>query len=132
MVLFQAPGIERLAVRRDGALLRRMITGSGMPEPHAERAFDRLMEPGALSAALNWYRAVPLDRQPPPGPVTVPTTYVWSTGDVALVRSGADLTEQYVSGPYTFEVLDGVSHWIPEEMPVRTAELILARITSAA
>lgn len=27
-----------------------------------------------------------------------------------------------------FEVLDRVSHWLPEEVPAKTAEIILARV----
>ena len=44
----------------------------------------------------------------------------------------AELTERYVTGPYRLEVLEGVSHWIPEEVPARTAEIILARVSGAA
>jgi pimeloyl-ACP methyl ester carboxylesterase len=58
----------------------------------------------------------------------VPTLYVWSTNDVALGRAAAELTERYVTGPYRFEVLDGVSHWIPEEAPDVAAKLLLEHI----
>ena len=64
MFLFQIPGLERLVVRRDGALLKRFLAGSGMPEAHARLAFERMIQPGAFGAALNWYRGVPLERQP--------------------------------------------------------------------
>ena len=40
--------------------------------------------------------------------------YVWSTADVALGREAAEGTAAEVAGPYRFEVLEGVSHWIPE------------------
>ena len=48
------------------------------------------------------------------GPITVPTMYVWSTADVALGREAAEGTAAEVAGPYRFEVLPDVSHWIPE------------------
>ena len=48
---------------------------------------------------------------------TVPTLYVWSDGDIALGRKAAEATERYVTGPYRFEVLTGLSHWIPDEAP---------------
>ena len=38
-----------------GAFLRRALTG-GMTEAGAERSLERMMQPGALGAALNWYR----------------------------------------------------------------------------
>ena len=60
---------------------------------------------------------VPRQRLPRPRtvPITAPTLYVWSTGDVALGREAAEGTAAEVSGPYRFEVLEDVSHWIPEE-----------------
>ena len=61
------------------------------------------------------------------GKVSVPTTYVWSTGDVALGRRAADLTARYVTGPYRFEIIDG-SHWIPEEQPELLHDLIVERV----
>jgi hypothetical protein len=33
-----------------------------------------------------------------------------------------------VTGDYRFEVLTGVSHWIPDQAPTELAELVLARI----
>jgi pimeloyl-ACP methyl ester carboxylesterase len=66
----------------------------------------------ALTGGLNWYRANQFHT--PEGPITTPTLYVWSTDDVALGREAAEGTAAEVSGPYRFEVLDGVSHWIPE------------------
>ena len=52
----------------------------------------------------------------------VPTLYVWSTGDVAFGWAAAQNTAECVQGPYTFEVLDNVSHWIPEMAPVELSQ----------
>ena len=49
--------------------------------------------------------------------ITVPTLYVWSTGDVALAREGAEATRRHVAGPYRFEVLDGECHQPFQEVP---------------
>jgi pimeloyl-ACP methyl ester carboxylesterase len=59
------------------------------------------------------------------GPITTPTLYVWSTDDPALGREAAEATASCVDGPYRFEVLDGVSHWIPEEAPEALNALLL-------
>ena len=37
----------------------------------------------------------------------------------------ARAAERFVTAPYRFEVLDGVSHWISEEAPERLAALIV-------
>ena len=47
-----------------------------------------MIEPGALTAALNWYRAIEPRSLADVGPITVPTLYVWSTEDIALGRAG--------------------------------------------
>ncbi len=85
------------------------------------------IDAGALTGGLNWYRAIAFQDKASTAKVSVPTTYVWSTDDVALGRKAADLTERYVTGPYRFEILDG-SHWIPDQQPDRLAELIVERI----
>ena len=55
----------------------------------------------------------------------MPTLFVYGTADCCLGRDAADLTKNYVTGPYTYEVLDGVSHWIPEQAALRLNALIL-------
>jgi pimeloyl-ACP methyl ester carboxylesterase len=61
----------------------------------------------------------------PPGKITVPTMYVWSDGDTALRDKAAHATGDYVSVEYRFEILRGVSHWIPEEQSDKLADLLL-------
>lgn len=47
---------------------------------------------------------------------------------MALSRKAADLTENYVRGPYRYEVLEGVSHWIPDEAADTVAPMILEHL----
>jgi pimeloyl-ACP methyl ester carboxylesterase len=56
--------------------------------------------------------------------------YVWSTGDPALGREAAEATAQFVEGPYRFEVLEGVGHWISEAAPDRLNALLLDHVRS--
>lgn len=122
---FQQPDIAEDALLNGGlaALLRR----SGHPGDIDERV-AAMSAPGALTAALNWYRAVDYTLVSGVGRITVPTLYVWSTGDVALGREGAEATATYVEGPYRFEILDGISHWIPEEAPDVLNRLLLEHL----
>lgn len=110
--------------------LAAMLRASGYPLDPSE-IVERVSSPGALTAALNWYRAIDTGLVAI-GPITVPTLYVWSTNDVALGREGADATASYVHGPYRFEVLDGISHWIPEEVPDVLNRLLLDHLASSA
>jgi pimeloyl-ACP methyl ester carboxylesterase len=98
--------------------------------PHApalaEAEAKAMAEPGALTAALNWYRAIPLSDMRDAGKkVSVPTMFIWSDGDVALREKGARATGDYVLGEYRFEILKGVSHWILDEQPETTTDLLL-------
>ena len=45
--------------------------------------------------------------------------------------AGYQATASFVEGPYRFEVIEGVSHWIAEEVPERVNELLLAHIGSS-
>jgi pimeloyl-ACP methyl ester carboxylesterase len=89
-----------------------------------------LTEPGALTAALSWYRAMGREFTDVP-PVRVPTTFVWSTADDAIGRAAAEKCAEFVTGPYRFVELDGVSHWVPEEAPDAVADEIIARVEGA-
>lgn len=116
--VFRLPVIpETLLLAGGGAFLRRLLVASGLPAAFASAYVEDMRQPGALSAALNWYRAASPLTLGRLGPVTVPTLYVWSTGDLALGRSAAEATAGHVTGPYRFEALDGIAHWIPEIAP---------------
>lgn len=114
----------------DGAAgLRAIYAESGFPgdpTPYVEA----LTEPGALAAACRWYAAADRRMLDGMGPVSVPTLFVWSTEDTALGREGAELTAGYVEGPYRFEVLEGVSHWIQEEAPERLEPMLLEHLAA--
>jgi pimeloyl-ACP methyl ester carboxylesterase len=109
----------------DAALLKLALAEAG-PEILAQH-LRVLTEPGAMDAALHYYRAWD-DELDTVGPISVPTLYVWSDHDVALGRVAAEQTAEWVTGPYRFVVIDGVSHWIPEAVPDRLSDLILEQI----
>jgi pimeloyl-ACP methyl ester carboxylesterase len=129
MPLVQLPWVPELALRsRDAALTRRLLGRSGLPAIRQAEAAALLVEPGAATATLNWYRAMRIRHAPGPGHVAVPTLYVWGDRDVALGRTAANFTADWVTGPYRFEVLAGASHWIPDQRPDQLANLVLAQV----
>jgi pimeloyl-ACP methyl ester carboxylesterase len=129
MALFQLPVVpEQLMLAGGGAALRRTLRHGGLPDELADHYVSRMREPGALSAALGWYRAIPFGARDTVGKVRVPTLHVWSTGDAFLGRAAIDATAPFVDAPYRLEVLDGVPHWIPELAPDRVAELVTAHV----
>jgi pimeloyl-ACP methyl ester carboxylesterase len=48
-----------------------------------------------------------------------------------LGRDAAEATAAHVEGPYRFEVLEGVSHWIAEEAPDTLNTLLLEHLGAA-
>ncbi|MDG4756577.1 alpha/beta fold hydrolase [Micromonospora sp. WMMD710] len=132
MALFRKLGTaERVLLAFHAAALCKML-GSVGDASRVARYADPMREPGALTAALNWYRAMSRSDLAGVGPVEVPTTYVWSDRDVAIGRTAAEACAANVTGDYRFVALPGVSHWIPDTAPGPLAEAILARATATA
>jgi pimeloyl-ACP methyl ester carboxylesterase len=113
----------------DGAAGLRLVYG-GLPEASVEAYVRDLSEPGALVAAVDWYRAMSARASAAVPPCRVPTLYVWSDGDPAIGRDAAVATGEHVTGPYRFEVLEGVGHWIPELAADRFTALLLDHVAS--
>lgn len=123
METFRSDGAEEMFLANDAEVLRNIY--GGLSPEEAQEYVDVLGTPEAIGAALNWYRAMNLSApQSQITPIRMPTMYIWSTGDTALGREGAELTVEFVEGPYRFEVLDGVSHWVPEEAADQVNELL--------
>lgn len=129
---FQLPAVPEAALLAgQGALLRRTLGQGGLPADLVDRYVDRMRRPGALTAALNWYRALPLSGGAPVGPVSVPTLHVWGAQDPYLGRAATEATAAFVTAAYALEVLEETGHWIPELATERTAELITAHVRTA-
>jgi pimeloyl-ACP methyl ester carboxylesterase len=126
---FQLPRLAELSARRRGGLFERSLRRAGMTTEEVERFRVEIVEDGALPHALGWYRAIALgDPRQSRRRVAVPTTFVWSDGDVAVARKGAEETGRWIDAAYDLVVLEGVSHWIPTHAPEECSAAILARV----
>ncbi|GAA4005256.1 alpha/beta hydrolase [Allokutzneria multivorans] len=125
--LFRTPGKAEEVLLADDAASLRQIFAAVLPAEESEVYVRAMTEPGALTAALNWYRAADSAGRVVE-PARVPTTYVWSTADVALGEAGARKCAEFVDAPYELRVLEGISHWIPDEAPEAVAHAVLSRI----
>jgi pimeloyl-ACP methyl ester carboxylesterase len=123
---FRTPGAaESYFQADDWQALRRVYQGK-VAEERVEANIRRLSEPGALTAALNWYRALNLKTRI--GTTSVPTLFVWGSDDLAVGQVAAENTASYVTGPYRFEKLVGKSHWLLDETPGEIAKLMLEHL----
>ena len=129
---FQLPKVPEFVLSRKGGRVwsRVMHTRFRQPRVAAERDVRAMLDTGALTGGVNWYRAAPLvSRRRLSGRIAVPTMFIWSDGDVACLEPGVRDNPSFVSAPYRFETLSGVSHWILDEAPDRTADLLLEWFT---
>ena len=113
----------------DAQLLKSLFQGSGMTEAEVERYVAPMRDPDALRGGLSWYTAVLTQPRQKYGPVTVPTTFIWSTEDVALGPAAAHACGRFVTADYRYVELEGVSHWVPDQDPGAVAAAILDRVT---
>ena len=126
--VFREPGQAEAALLPDDAKRLRRLYGPTVAPERIDADVAALQQPGALTAALNWYRATPPGQSDDLGLVTVPTTYLWGTEDVAFGRLAAEGSARYVDADYTFVPLDGVGHWVPDQAPDAVAAEILTLI----
>ncbi|MCU0492660.1 MAG: alpha/beta hydrolase [Chloroflexaceae bacterium] len=125
--MFQLPFLpEAVLSANDYAAIELAIRGTAV---HKERFTDEdiaaykdaISKPGALTAALNWYRAV--GRTGGRGlfrdvnfHVPMPTLHIWGEKDTALAVETTNGTEQYVPN-YTLHRIPDASHWVQQDRP---------------
>jgi pimeloyl-ACP methyl ester carboxylesterase len=127
MLLFQFDGVaEALLSRDDWKLLHELLRDDG----DIERYVVDLARPGALTAALNWYRAnlAPHRELETPAPlpdVAAPTLGMWSSEDHYLTEDGMLRSAEYVTGPWRYERIAGASHWMQRDKPEQINAFLL-------
>lgn len=126
MKVFQQAGTAEDGLLADDAAALRALYG-GLPE--TDHYVERFQDRTTLTSALNWYRAMSRHDAEKTGVVSVPTLYVWGEDDIALGREAAEATEQYVDSAYTFEVIEGAGHWLPETHAEDLNRLLLRHLS---
>jgi pimeloyl-ACP methyl ester carboxylesterase len=118
---------ERLLLARGGARLRAALERTGLPPELAAHDVERMREPGALTAAIAWYRAIPLSRGFTAGVVDVPTVLVTGAQDRFFAPASVEGTRRYVRGPYEHRSLRA-GHWVPETRAAAVVRAVLAQV----
>lgn len=138
MGAFQLPGIpERAWAARDFALLRRLLKNdptneNAFTDEDIERYVEAMSQPGALTGAINWYRAIA--RHYPRelyARIDAPTLVIWGCKDVALGEELAVPPPEAVPN-CRVEKLPDISHWTQVDAPEKVNALLLHFLAESA
>jgi pimeloyl-ACP methyl ester carboxylesterase len=134
MGFFQLRWLPEAALRRDdyaalGRVWRRQPVRPGAySETDVAAMKAAISQPGALTAALNYYRAAARHGRsalrPAPSLVRQRTLVIWGERDAALVPELADGLERWVPDVRVARLPDA-SHWVAFDAPARLTELLL-------
>ena len=127
ILFFQVPGLPERMLGQNGAQrVGEMIRGTSSDPAQFSDAVIQVYsrnaaQPGALTAMLNYYRALlrgGVRRQAALGfpVIETPTLMVWGEEDVALSKQTSFGTERFVRD-LTLRYLPRVSHWVQQEQP---------------
>ncbi|HZZ37324.1 MAG TPA: alpha/beta hydrolase [Caulobacteraceae bacterium] len=117
----------------DMAAFRTMFERQGVGAEDAEAYCKALGAPGALEAAIQWYRAAAGALRAADFPaIATPTLYLWGDADATVGRAAAEATGGFVTADYRFEVVPGAGHFLTDQVPATVNRTILAHLRAHA
>jgi pimeloyl-ACP methyl ester carboxylesterase len=140
MFFFQLPSIPEWLIRRDDfAGLEETFRKTARPGTFSETDLailkSALREPGALTAAVNYYRAnvgailrrrFQKKEEPKADTrVRVPTLFIYGERDFAIVPETVRGVGEYVDAPYREVRLGRANHWVQQEHPAEVNAALL-------
>jgi len=109
-------------------LLLRRLMYRWMPEAHAREYLALFAEPGALTAVLNYYRAMGRGASVGLRPeIDRPVLFIWGNRDPAAGRTAAENQAKFMRGAYRFLELDA-GHWLLERRTDVVVDAILEHV----
>jgi pimeloyl-ACP methyl ester carboxylesterase len=120
MIRFRSPETEAQLAANDYAALQNIVLTEGLARGHMteeDRAayLDAWAQPGALTGALNYYRAMGQVAHPS-DVVQVPTLVIWGEQDTYLLTGNLDGLEAVVPD-LSLKRVPEATHWIVHEQP---------------
>lgn len=104
-----------------------------LPEAHRAEYLSILAEPGALTAGLNWYRAMDVEAlvagKTLNQPITRPTLFIWGSNDFAVAASVVAKQKPFMLGPYR-EVCLKAGHALMQQEEQAVTDAVLAHLNA--
>ena len=127
--LFQVPWLpERLLSASDFAWPRRALIRTSQPGAFQADDFEHYRkawaQPGALTAMLNWYRALRLQTRSPRARVEVPVRVIWGDRDPWLESAIAEAGVALCERGEVFHIADA-THWVQHDKPAEVNRLMI-------
>jgi len=133
---FQLPWLPEYVMQRNlYGTLERILRGSAMrkeafSDDDLRLYAEALGQSGALTAALNYYRAlVRWSWRVPVQPITAPTQIIWGEDDVALGKELTYSTKEFVPD-LRIHYIPHCGHWVQQEA-LEEVQQVLLRFLSA-
>jgi len=128
---FQTPWLPETVFSFNNFSLLKTLLG-GMSDEKMKEYISVFSEPGAMTSALNWYRALGDDLGFNSDDanfleVNTPTLFMWGNRDASVGRVAIDGMTEFMKGPYTNIELDA-GHWLFVDQPERVISEILIHI----
>ena len=127
--LFTAPWVPEILLSFNG--MARLRGGyEGMTAEQRDEYLAVFSEPGALTATLNWYRAITagLDRgEEVAGPVSVSTLFIWGTREGWVTEDALERQRKLATGPYAELELDA-GHFVLQEQTESTVAAVMEHL----
>ena len=129
-LLFQFDEAEELFLRDDAKLFREWVS----PAVDADQYVADLTRPGAMTAALGYYRANLHPRNELSfrmlPPCTVPTLGLWSSGDRYLTEQQMQRSAEHCTNGFEYVRIEDATHWMQLDQPERVTELLLSHLSA--
>ena len=137
MFFFLIPELpEEVLSRNDFEILKKMVFDTAtrkeaFTEDDIEKYVSSWKEPGALTGAINYYRASnprywkELGKRKKYPPIKAPTLLIWGEDDPFLGKQLTEKTDEFIDAPFRLEFIKNCSHWVQQEAPDEVNRLIL-------